>query len=259
MTTGMNVRRFPFDWKHPIGYAIAILLQFKMVELTTSDTSFLVSFILAFILYTNAGVQDLICNLKNINKRAKKKHHRPGTMQQFSELLDFHWCLKRYWCLVVIIVMIHCWFPYFIIFFHSAIIDYSRIFEFLNTILFVLCTVELCFGMLMIQSDISHVILLLIKVHSPCLISISFESHFMNIQKKISRPTESIQWCWWTRFLRAFKLLKWFLLHVNLASGLAMRSVKLMMLSINSIGICFRSKSSAFYQHSFCIFSNRLN
>lgn len=91
----LNVCRFPFEWKNPIGYLLAIFLQIKMVELVLKDAAFFWSFALGIFLYTIAFVKDLKCNLKNMQKSAKIKKLRSHIMEQMTESLGHYTCLKR--------------------------------------------------------------------------------------------------------------------------------------------------------------------
>lgn len=66
-----------------------------MSILMFSDSASAWPFMVAMLLYTNAGVKDLIRTLKTINKIVKKKKLRAQIMVRLAESLDFYSCLKR--------------------------------------------------------------------------------------------------------------------------------------------------------------------
>lgn len=93
--TAQCVFRFPFDWKNPIGYSFAVLIQVILSVLMLNDAASLWPFLLAVVLYINAGAKDLTRTLKTINKSVKKKKLHSHIMARLSESLDFYSDLKR--------------------------------------------------------------------------------------------------------------------------------------------------------------------
>lgn len=87
---------FPFDWSNPIGYLIAIFLQFKLIMVPLTDFVSSWPFLWALLFYINAGAKDLKCKIKTINEIGKRKKLHSQIIGQLSESLDFYCCLKGY-------------------------------------------------------------------------------------------------------------------------------------------------------------------
>lgn len=87
--------RVPFDWKNPIGYFIAFILQAVCAALLIDDASFCMSFTISTFLFGITVAKDVKRNLKKINKSAKTKEHRSLIMGQLTELLDLFSSLKQ--------------------------------------------------------------------------------------------------------------------------------------------------------------------
>lgn len=91
-----NLFRFPFDWRNPIGYIIAVAIQTTVVALAAKNPSFTWSFCLASFWFATTITKDLRLHLKNMSKNAKKKKNRAQIMGKLTESLELYRCLKWY-------------------------------------------------------------------------------------------------------------------------------------------------------------------
>lgn len=87
--------RFPFDWRNPIGYLVALTLQytanvrfFKLVACLVATGLGAFSFELSMTTHVKT-------DLKLINESAKMKENRLSTLKRLSEFIEFHSRLKE--------------------------------------------------------------------------------------------------------------------------------------------------------------------
>lgn len=69
-----NSDRFPFNWKSPIGYLIAVALQFQMGFLPLRYMQCFLNFAIAAFLFSFSTVKDFKNDIIRFDKIAKSKH-----------------------------------------------------------------------------------------------------------------------------------------------------------------------------------------
>lgn len=144
--------RFPFDWRNPTGYLIAILLQTTMVASVMNDFSASWLFMVAMFLYLRALSKDLKRSVKHINRNAKMKESRSRILEQLTESLEFFWRLKTYWLSCTISSIKLQWFVLFTRFFCSILIDFSDVYQILIAATFVShIVIHTCIALMAIQ------------------------------------------------------------------------------------------------------------
>lgn len=86
---GLPRNRFPFDWKNPIGYSVAVMLCVRITAipfcyirtfLTLGAGSFLISLTVA---------ADNQCDLDSINESIKAEQPREIILEQITEFIRF--------------------------------------------------------------------------------------------------------------------------------------------------------------------------
>lgn len=82
--------RLPFDTKNPIGYFIAVFIQYIHVisVMVTVETLMIFCAGTSFMMFPLT--KDIKNNLKTINHYAKYKKHRPKIIDQLSHFIKFH-------------------------------------------------------------------------------------------------------------------------------------------------------------------------
>lgn len=91
-----NYCRLPFDSTNPIGYLIALILEFHIPVPILIDSAFIWSSVVAYFLFTITAAKDLKCDLNKINTMAKRKQTRSQITMQLLDSVKFYSCLKRY-------------------------------------------------------------------------------------------------------------------------------------------------------------------
>lgn len=89
------IQRFPFDWKNPFGYFVAI----ELLYLISSSALFIVGCVLAIgvgnLLFAIAMSKSLKVTLYSINQKAYDKSDRKCFVEQLIELIEFHSIVKQ--------------------------------------------------------------------------------------------------------------------------------------------------------------------
>lgn len=85
-----NNKRYPFDWKNPIGYGIAMAFEFLSGWCTFFVALAILKFAIGIYLFVFSMVEDIKCDLESINRNAKFKKTRVEVVQQFSGIVQFH-------------------------------------------------------------------------------------------------------------------------------------------------------------------------
>lgn len=90
-------QRFPFDWKNPIGYSVAVAQQLHIVLLSLQyiNTFFCLEF--GGLLFTFSLVKDIKGDLHRFNRVAKNKKSQSkiACMKQLAQLIRFHADIKE--------------------------------------------------------------------------------------------------------------------------------------------------------------------
>lgn len=90
-----NKKSYPFDWKNPYGYSIAVILQFTVALLLLHYLACFISiaFVSYFIATTlNGFMKD---DLQSINKMAKRKTSKSDIFEPFSRFVRSHAEIKE--------------------------------------------------------------------------------------------------------------------------------------------------------------------
>ena len=88
-------KRFPFDWKNPIGYFIAVLLQIHIVSIPFRYVAPFASLGIAALLFSCSMAKDVKNDIDAINESAQLERSREYIFEQLSELIQFT-NLKRF-------------------------------------------------------------------------------------------------------------------------------------------------------------------
>lgn len=88
-------RRFPFDSKTPIGFTIAIIIQFALISYGAMIGACFMNLQIGSFLYTVAMAKCLKSSLLSINKKAHCKARQALIPPQMIESLQFHSRLKQ--------------------------------------------------------------------------------------------------------------------------------------------------------------------
>lgn len=79
--------RFPFDWKNPVGYLVAIILQYQFVSYPCRYIGCFASLGFASFWFAVSAAKNIKSNLREINQSIKAKQHRSIIFQQFAEFI----------------------------------------------------------------------------------------------------------------------------------------------------------------------------
>lgn len=86
----IQIFRYPFDVKNPIGYLCACVTQYIGLTHYLYFTSFAVSSQIGVYLLVTTFHKDLKNNLKSINGNAKPKANRAKNFKHFCNMIGFH-------------------------------------------------------------------------------------------------------------------------------------------------------------------------
>lgn len=81
-------QRFPFDWKNPTGFLVAIFIQYILVVSVMISLKCLVIFEIGLCFMLFPMTKDIKCNLNAINARPKK--NRSKIDEKFPQVVQFH-------------------------------------------------------------------------------------------------------------------------------------------------------------------------
>lgn len=82
--------RFPFDTNTPVGYALAVAVQYQTTTYVLSLPAALLSADIGLFFIITSLTSDIKNSLMMINESVKPKKNRLQTMKQIRELIDFH-------------------------------------------------------------------------------------------------------------------------------------------------------------------------
>lgn len=86
--------RFPFDTKNPIGYVIAVIVQYICQKLLLMFGATLICFGIGIFLFTMALVNDVKSSLMNVQRSANTRNHRAALMH-FSNFFQYYSDARR--------------------------------------------------------------------------------------------------------------------------------------------------------------------
>lgn len=84
-----NIERFPFDWKNPIGYSVAINLQLVMFSFPLSFIAYTLGLSFGAFIFGLAFVKDVKYTIKSLEKFVKTKPQRSAILRKVIELIRF--------------------------------------------------------------------------------------------------------------------------------------------------------------------------
>ena len=81
--------RYPIDWKHPIGYLIAIGLEIVSVFVALHYVTCFLTFAIGCVMISLAVAKDIKDSLILMDENAKSKQYRLHMVERFMELIRF--------------------------------------------------------------------------------------------------------------------------------------------------------------------------
>lgn len=88
-------KRFPFDWRHPIGYFVAVILQFIPIAYHYTFVACEATFEGGLFAFTLSFTEDIRNDVKSLNENAKSQTNRFQTLKQISDFVQYHSTFKR--------------------------------------------------------------------------------------------------------------------------------------------------------------------
>ena len=87
-----SIERFPFDWKTPIGYLMALSTEYLIGLLLTYSGVTLLNFSIGVYLMLISLSEDIQCDLQFFNDHANQNNKDKNSQiaKEFGELIHFH-------------------------------------------------------------------------------------------------------------------------------------------------------------------------
>ena len=155
------MNRFPFDWKNPVGYLIAVVLEYIIVSLALRYMGCFLGYGFGGYFFVMAIAKDLKSFVKSIGKSAKKCQSTTSEqkiLQNLCEFIRLHTSVKK---LMKNLTSNNIFFwadnSIFQPFFFRTLRDFTKIYKTILTVVFLGCTAAICLELLMIQLDLSQV------------------------------------------------------------------------------------------------------
>lgn len=147
-------RRLPFNWNGPIGYLVAITIQWMSLTFVCFSIMVVVSVGIAGYLFSVAVIKDIKCILQAIDENSKTKARSKQIYKQFCELIDLHSTIKQlshvhFVCVCVLKLFINFFFVFF-----RALSCFSDVYQPIFIFLFLRSLLTLCCAMLVIQMEL---------------------------------------------------------------------------------------------------------
>lgn len=86
----LTFRRFPFNWHNPIGYIIALSIEYITVISATVIALGIVTPVIASCIMIIALAKEVKHSVKEIRKHVKSKKYRMNVTKLFPELIEFY-------------------------------------------------------------------------------------------------------------------------------------------------------------------------
>lgn len=83
-------QRLPFDWQNPMGFSIAIALQFIFIFNAAFAGICFAVFSIGMCLILIFATDDIKNGLKSLNQSVKNKQKRTKIWNQFTQIIQFH-------------------------------------------------------------------------------------------------------------------------------------------------------------------------
>lgn len=90
-----SIRRFPFDWKNPVGYFFAVTLQYISVVYFFIFTECVIFFGVGCFVFELSATNDLKNDLAAINNSARKKKNKFQALSLVSDFIQSYSNLKQ--------------------------------------------------------------------------------------------------------------------------------------------------------------------
>lgn len=87
--------RYPFDWKNPIGYFVAVTFQYISAVYLFTFTNCLIFFGIGSFIFEHSATNDLKNDLKSSNGIVKIKRKRAQVLDRVSDFIQFYSKLKQ--------------------------------------------------------------------------------------------------------------------------------------------------------------------
>lgn len=94
--------RFPFDWKNPLGYLIAITIEYIMFIFVFLYGGGEVCFGIGSFLFSVAASTDIKADLKEIGMHGVLPENRKWTLYKLSNFIQVHAQLKQLSCITIL-------------------------------------------------------------------------------------------------------------------------------------------------------------
>lgn len=147
--------RYPFNWRTPLGYFIAVILQLISVSLPMRYIGCFVSFALAGFVIALALAKDMKGHIKLFDEYAKAKLPERTVYHQLAELIRFTTIKRLVWLGIFDLSPFK---RYIWIFASFRLMNYfSEIYEITLTLIFVGCTGIISVALLMIQQELVRI------------------------------------------------------------------------------------------------------
>lgn len=146
--------RFPFDWKNPLGFAIAIGVQHKTFTYLVYIGACVLALGFGCYSYLMAMAECIKQNLCAIRRNIRKSRQKKHLWEQLKEFIEFHsrakqlrmnCCIKQINLYQIKITMLFNWTP-------RMVQDFSDVFQHFVLIVFVWSLIEICSAMLQLQT-----------------------------------------------------------------------------------------------------------
>lgn len=90
-----SVRRFPFDWRNPHGFLIAVVMEYVIFSYEFAIAALVIAMAIASYVYCTAFCKIIRESLISIKQRAHAKIDRPEFLKQIVEFFDVHSSAKQ--------------------------------------------------------------------------------------------------------------------------------------------------------------------
>lgn len=88
-------QRFPFDWKNPLGYLVAVYLQHAMIKYMFILISLLTSLGSGAFMFCLTALDDITDCLKSVNGYAKTKGKQSKAIERIAQYIQLHSDIKQ--------------------------------------------------------------------------------------------------------------------------------------------------------------------
>lgn len=87
--------RYPFEWKNPVGYLVAYIIQYIGIGVMSFFVACCASAGVGFAVFVMLFTKDIKVNLKTVNKKAKSKGDHTQLLMDFCDVIEMHALTKK--------------------------------------------------------------------------------------------------------------------------------------------------------------------